>query len=132
MIDVWNRVITNIEIAGGDNIAKVTSTTNTAPSAFPTIAVEQIDNLDAAVDLENSENGVISIIQIQAFSNKSLTDAREAIKIACDAMRIMKYRRTFGPQPLQNMSDTKIYRLTARFRRFVGSLDDIPRFPVSG
>ena len=60
MIDVWNRVITNIEIVGGSSIAKVTNTTDYAPSKFPTVAVEQIDNADAARDLENSENGVYS------------------------------------------------------------------------
>ena len=131
MIDVWNRVITNIEIAGGSSIAKVTNTTDYTPSKFPTVAVEQIDNADAARDLENSENGVYSVIQTQVFSNKSLTAARSTMEIVCDAMRQMGYVRTFGPQPLLNMSDTKIYRLTARFRRFVGSISDIPKFPTT-
>lgn len=128
MIDVWNRVITNITIAGGDTIKKVTNTTSYLPAQFPAVAVEQLDNADAARDLENSENGVNSVIQIQSFSNKSLTEAREVINIACDAMRIMGYARTFGPEPILNMSDTKIFRLSARFRRFVESNDAIPRF----
>lgn len=127
MIDPWNRVMTNIVTAGGDNIAKVTNTTNYNPSEFPAVAVEQIDNNDAARDLENSENGIISVMQIQAFSNKSITEARSVMNIVCDAMRRMGYIRTFM-EPLQNMSDTKIYRMSARFRRFVGSIDDIPKF----
>lgn len=128
MIDALNRVITNITIAGGDTIKKVTNTTSYLPAQFPAVAVEQLDNADAARDLENSENGVNSVIQIQSFSNKSLTEARNAINIACDAMRTMGYARTFGPEPILNMSDTKVFRLSARFRRFVGSIDDIPKF----
>lgn len=128
MIDVWNRVITNIEIAGGSSIAKVSNTTSSTPAEFPSVAVEEIDNPDAALDLENSENGVYSIIQIQSFSNKNLTEARKVMDIACDAMRQMGFVRTFGPNPLLNMSDTKIFRQVARFRRFVGSIDDVPKF----
>ena len=128
MIDALNRVITNITIAGGDTIQKVTNTTSYLPAKFPAVAVEQLDNADAARDLENSENGVNSVIQIQSFSNKSVTEARNVINIACDAMRTMGYARTFGPEPILNMSDTKIFRLSARFRRFVGSIDDIPKF----
>ena len=131
MIDVWNRVMTNIVTAGGSSIAKVTNTTSNTPAQFPTVAVEQIDNSDAARDLENSENGVNSTMQIQAFSNKSLTEARNVMDIVCDAMRQMGYARTFGPEPLLNMSDTTIYRMSARFRRFVGSLNDIPKFPTT-
>lgn len=128
MIDVWNRVMANIVIAGGNTIKKVTNTTSYMPAEFPAIAVEQIDNADAARDLENSENGVNSIIQLQSFSNKSLTEARNVINIACDAMRTMGYVRMFGPEPVLNMSDTKIFRTSARFRRFVGSVDAIPKF----
>ena len=131
MIDALNRVITNITIAGGDTIKKITNTTSYLPAQFPAVAVEQLDNADAARDLENSENGVNSIIQIQSFSNKSLTEARNVINIACDAMRTMGYARTFGPEPMLNMSDTKIFRLSARFRRFVGSIDDIPKFETT-
>jgi len=131
MIDALNRVITNITIAGGDTIKKVTNTTSYLPAQFPAVAVEQLDNADAARDLENSENGVNSVIQIQSFSNKSVTEARNAINIACDAMRTMGYARTFGPEPILNMSDTKIFRLSARFRRFVGSIDDIPKFETT-
>lgn len=127
MIDPWNRVMTNIATAGGDKIAKVTNTRSYTPSEFPTVAVEQIGNSDSARDLENSENGIISVMQIETFSNKSITEARNVMNIVCDAMRQMKYTRTFM-EPLQNMSDTKIYRMSARFRRFVGSIDDIPKF----
>lgn len=132
MIDVWNRVMTNLVTAGGDTIKKVTNTTSYMPTQFPAIAVEQIDNADAARDLENSENGVNSIIQIQSFSNKSMTESRKVMEIACDAMRDMGYTRTFGAEPILNMADTKIYRLSARFRRFVGSIDNIPKFVTEG
>lgn len=48
--------------------------------------------------------------------------------VACDAMRDMGYRRTFGPREIENVRDRNVKRVEARFRRFVGSLDDIPKF----
>lgn len=128
MIDVWNRVLTNITIALGDSVAKVTSTVSNAPSKFPTVAVEQIDNRDTAHDLENTETAVISVIRVQVFSNKSATEARSVSESVCDAMRQMKYSRTFGIQPIPNSVDTSIYRTEIRFQRIVNSVDEIPRF----
>ena len=135
MIDVWNRVMTNIVTAGGSSIAKVTNTTSNTPAQFPTVSVEQIDNSDAARDLENSENGVNSTIQIQAFSNKSLTEARNVMDIVCDAMRQMGYARTFGPEPLLNMSDTKIDNLqtlpnATYFKREVARSGHLPLYTL--
>ena len=48
--------------------------------------------------------------------------------VVCDAMNRMGFRRTFGVQPLVNDVDRKIFRMEARFTRFIGSIDDIPMF----
>ena len=128
MIDVWNRVMTNISIAETGTCSNIFSSETDLPSAFPSLYVTQTDDRDAAVDMENSENGVMSEIRIQAFSNKSLSEARSVINIACDAMREMGYRRMFGPREIENVSDRNVKRTEARFRRFVGDISDIPRF----
>ena len=130
MIDVSNRVLTNVRLALGDRCSNYVSSETDTPSKFPAMCITQYDNRDAAVDLENSENGVTSDIRIQSYSNKSLSEAKSIIAAACDAMRIMGYRRTFGPREIENVSDRNVKRCEARFRRFVGSLDDIPRFTV--
>ena len=88
----------------------------------------QVNNREVALDLENEENAVQSEIRIQAFSDKGLADARNVLAIACDAMRTMGYRRTWGPREVLNVSDRNVRRCEARFRRFVNSLDNIPKF----
>ena len=130
MIDVSNRVLTNVRLALGDRCSNYVSSETDTPSKFPAMLINQYDDRDAAMDLENSENGVTSDIRIQSYSNKSLSEAKSIIAVACDAMRIMGYRRTFGPREIENVSDRNVKRCEARFRRFVGSLDDIPRFTV--
>lgn len=128
MIDPWNRVLTNISKALDGQCSNIVASETDTPSAFPAAMVSIIDNREHAEDLENTENGVASIIRINTFSNKSLTEARKIMAVACDAMRDMGYRRSFGPREIENVRDRNVSRMEARFRRFVGSLDDIPKF----
>ena len=131
MIDVWNRVMTNIKTAETGVCTEISASETDIPAKFPALFVTQYDDRDAAMDLENSENGVMSEVRIQSFSNKSLAEARNVIGIACDALRTMGYRRMFGPQEIENVADRNVKRCEARFRRFVGDITDIPKFPTS-
>ena len=132
MIDVSNRVLTNIKTYVSDICETVQSDSKKTPAAFPALSVEQIDNPDAAVDLENGENAVSSTIELQAFSNKNITEAKTLINKACDGMRIMGYIRAYGPQKVTNAADTTIYRMLARFSRTVSSVDQIKKFETDG
>ena len=132
MIDPWNRVMSNLLIAEEGVCSNIVNTEMDTPMEFPCIYVGIISNADAAEDLENSENGVNSTIRLQTFSNKGLNDARRVMSIACDAMRQMGYRRTFGPREVENVRDRNVRRIEARFRRFVNSVDDIPKFETVG
>ena len=98
MIDVSNRVLTNIKTYISDVCETVQNDSKKSPTSFPALSVEQIDNPDAAVDLENTENAVTSTIEIQAFSNRNITEAKTIINKACDGMRIMGYVRNYGPK----------------------------------
>ena len=128
MIDPWNRVLTNIIKSLDGKCSNIVSSESDTPSTFPAAVVTVIDNRDQASDLENTEIGITSSMRINTFSNKSLTEAREIMTIACDAMRDMGYRRTLGPREIENVRDRNVKRVEARFRRFVASLDDIPKF----
>lgn len=132
MLDVSNRVLTNIKICVSDVCQNVQSSSSKSPPGFPALSVEQIDSPDAAVDLENTENAVTSVIEIQSFSNKSITEAKKVINLACDGMRGMGYVRTYGPKEVKNASDTNIYREVARFKRIVSSVDEIKKFETKG
>ena len=128
MINVENRVLTNVKTYISDVCQTVQNDSAKSPASFPAVSVEQIDNPDTAVDLENAENAVVSMIEIQSFSNKNITEAKTIINKACDGMRIMGYVRQYGPKRVQNAAETNIYRMVARFRRIVSSVDEIEKF----
>lgn len=128
MIDYWNRVLTNIQIAEGNVFPNITSTNSSNPPELPCLQVNQIDDADTAEDMENSENAVESVIELQSYSNKNLTEARKIMNIACDAMRQMGYRRRMGPKQMDNVSNSNICRMVARFSRIIGNGEKINRF----
>lgn len=132
VIDVSSRVLTNIKTYVSDICQNVQGSSSKSPPGFPALSVEQIDSPDAAMDLENSENAVTSVIEIQAFSNKNITEAKQVINLACDGMRIMGYARAYGPKEVKNASDTNIYREVARFKRIVSSVNEIKKFETEG
>lgn len=128
MIDVWNRVLTNIKISVSDICKNVTNSNSSAMPDFPAVSVVQLDNPTAESDFNDSENAVNSSIEVQAFSNESLNEAREIINLACDSMNMMGYRRTYGPTEIKNVENVNIKRMVARFSRFIGEGDDIEKF----
>ena len=128
MIDVSNRVLSNVKTYISDSCKNVSNYSSKSPPSFPAVSVVQIDNLDACMDLENSENAVKSVIEIQCYSNKNITESRNIINQCCDAMRKMGYARAYGPKHIENASDTNIYRMVARFNRLVSSVDEIEKF----
>ena len=132
MINVENRVLTNVKTYISDVCQTVQNDSAKSPASFPAVSVDQIDNPDTAVDLENAENAVVSMIEIQSFSNKNITEAKTIINKACDGMRIMGYVRQYGPKRVQNAADTNIFRIVARFRRIVSSVYEIEKFETKG
>ena len=128
MIDVSNRVLTNIKTYVAETCKHVSNYSSKSPPSFPAVSVVQIDNQDACMDLENSENAVKSVIEIQCYSNKNITEAKNIINQCCDVMRQMGYIRTYGPKHIENPSDTNIYRMVARFNRLVSSVNEIEKF----
>lgn len=128
MIDVSNRVLSNISSYVSGICENVVNNSSKSPPSFPALSIVQIDNPDYAVDMENFENAVQSTVEIQAFSNKNITQAKTIINKACDGMRIMGYERKYGPTEKKNAADTNIYRMVARFRRIVNSVDEIEKF----
>lgn len=128
MIDVSNRVLNNLKTLLKGSCNNVVKTSSLRPAKFPTLALKQLDNKDVAIDLENSENAVESVIEIQVFSNKNNFEAKNIINKACDGMRIMGYKRNYGPSEVSNVSDTNIYRYIARFSRMINSVDEIEIF----
>lgn len=134
MVDPTNRVFTNVGLyVNSINAAVTVKNSRTAtPSELPAMCVIHIDMPEVGNDLSegdfSDDIAVSSVVEIQTYSNKSISEAREIMVLGCKAMRKMSYERTYGPGDLPDQSSPNVYRMVARFRRIIHGLDDIPRF----
>lgn len=120
MYDVFNKVFTIVKKAISPKCQNAGTSTDGSPPAFPYAGFRQLDNATTADDLENNENAVNSTIEITAYSNKNITEAKQISALAADAMRQRGYRRT-GPFTPVNAADTNIYRVIYRYNRIIGT-----------
>ena len=99
----------------------MTSTRNNTPAKFPTLNVDSLGEPSTADDLEHkTQNAIISTIELKAYTNTSLTDARNILDKAGDVMYQMGYDPIYGPE---DISAGEINIMVARFRRTFGAGD---------
>lgn len=138
MLDVGNRVFSNVMIYVHERYPDVefNNTVSAIPESLPAVSVRTLDDREMAIDLSSGDSDedytIDSNVEIQVYSAKSTDEARKIIKAACDAMRGMAYRRTFGPTEIPLGYDANQYRCVARFQRIVSGLDEIPKFTIGG
>ena len=91
-----------------------------APTTFPTLLVDSLGEPSTDDNIWHREQcAIISTIELKAYSNTTLTDARKLLNKAGDVMISMGYSLIYGPE---DISDT--YKvMVARFRRIVGGGD---------
>ena len=76
----------------------MTSTRKGTPAKFPTLNVDSLGEPSTADDLEHkTQNAIISTIELKAYTNTSLTDARNILDKAGDVMYQMGYDHVYGP-----------------------------------
>lgn len=103
------------------NYLKMTSSRNGTPAKFPTLNVDSLGEPSTVDDLEHkTQNAIISTIELKAYTNTTLTDARNILDKAGDAMLSMGYSLIYGPE---DISTGSINIMVARFRRTVGAGD---------
>lgn len=99
----------------------MTSTRNGTPAKFPTLNVDSLGEPSVGDDLEHkTQNAIISTIELKAYTNTSLTDARNLMDKAGDVMLSMGYTLIYGPE---DISTGNINIMVARFRRLFGTGD---------
>lgn len=134
MVDVNNRVFTNVKthVQSEYSNASFQNSRTFTSAKFPSVCVIQIDNTEVALDLGagsvTDDPAVRSVIEVQVISNKSITEAKEIMASACNAMRGMSYTREYGVADITDYGSVNSYRVVARFSRIVHALTDIPRF----
>ena len=99
MIDPINRVFTNVKayvLSQYPNVTVKNSRTAT-PSEVPAMCVIQIDMPEIGIGLDegsfNDDVAITSTVEIQTYSNKSISEAKNLIVAGCKAMRAMSFDR---------------------------------------
>lgn len=135
MIDIESQVFTTVATAlreayGASNIY-VTGEYVSQPPKFPAVFIVEMDN---SVDLRgrdtaNIENYASVMYQIDVFSNKNTgkkAQAKEIMALVDGQFAALGFSRTFL-NPVQNMNDATVYRMTARYQAVVGNDQTIYR-----
>lgn len=135
MIDIESQVFTTVATAlrdtyGASNIY-VTGEYVSQPPKFPAVFIAEMDN---SVDLRgrdtaNIENYASVMYQVDVFSNKNAgkkAQAREIMALVDGQFAALGFSRTFL-NPVQNMNDATVYRMTARYQAVVGTDQTIYR-----
>lgn len=91
------------------------------PPKFPAVMVVEMDNNvdERAMDNGNIENAVNVMYQVDVFSNLNKgkkAQAKAIVALIDEVLAQYRFIRTFC-NPIQNMNDATIYRMTARYRR---------------
>ena len=119
--EIWSNAVK--EKVGNNYSMKRSEVVNKLPYAscyfmgFPT----------TKTDLEGNELAVTPSVQIDIYANgqKALSTVYEIDELSHKAMISMGFKRTFGAELMQNLSDETITRLTSTYSRVVGGGDTI-------
>ena len=92
-------------------------------SKFPTVYVHELSSVERGQDLQNQEiHAVLSTIQVEVYDNDTRDNANTMMDYVVGVMKSMRYNVISMPE-FQNNED--VYRVVARFRRIIGSLDTL-------
>ena len=94
-----------------------------APPYFPAVSLMEMDNAPYTNTRTSSEteNHSVLMYEVNVYSNKKTgkkSECKKIIAIIDEAMSEMGFTRTML-QPLPNMDDATIYRITARYTAIV-------------
>ena len=135
MIDIESQVFTTVASAlrdeyGADKIY-VAGEYVSQPPRFPAVLIAEMDNYVhlRGRDTQTIENYANVMYQVDVFSNKNTgkkVQAKEIIALVDDQFAQMGFTRTYL-NPVPNMNDATIYRMTARYQAVVGKDQTIYR-----
>lgn len=132
MIDIENQVFDRLckrLVAKWPNI-NMTSDTVNAPTSFPTVAMEEVDNYPdkRTQDSVHYENHVIVMIEVTIYTNKATARKQEARAIAGEVSDLFQslgfVRKSMNPAPVPGSG---YYRLKQRFTAEVSAKEQIYR-----
>lgn len=133
MIDIENELFNTIETAlkGQYPSIYVAGEYVRSPSSFPCVLIMEMDNTmyRNSQTTENSENHVSVMYEVNVYSNKSKGKKSECKEIAAfvdNEFQKLGFTRTML-NPIPNMEDATIYRITGRYTAVVSKNKTIYR-----
>lgn len=112
VFDIWSEKLKSIKgITYSMEMSKI-------PSTYPYARLFPMGNPHSRSDLTGNECATIPAFQIDVFSKGryALRNVYEIDEISHNAMIDMGFRRTYGPELIEN-SDNTIKRLVSRYSR---------------
>lgn len=119
--EIFDRVSTSVRVKFPN--VNMTGEYVKSPSSFPHISLEEKDN-SMFTNTQTSteyENHAVLMYEVNVYSNKSKgkkTECKEIISCVDSEMESLGFTRTML-QPIPNMDDATIYRLTARYTAII-------------
>lgn len=125
MLDYSNEIFSWLALALKERYPKIktASIADEQPAKFPAVTIVQMENSVLAKTRDaNIENHANVMFQIDIFTNSQTDKQQQAEDIRNtinDLMQSIGFQRTFC-QPVPNLEDRTIYRITMRFSAIVG------------
>ena len=93
------------------------------PAVFPFVYVQTLPATEQGRDLQGtSVNGALFAYQVDVYSNKTQSEARNVMSVITKNMKTMGFEIVSMPS-FENTKD--VHRMTARFRRIMGANDKL-------
>lgn len=125
MISAENEIFDRVSTSVREKFPNVNMTGEyvKSPSSFPHISLEEKDNsvFTSTQTSTEYENHAVLMYEANVYSNKTRgkkTECKELISALDNEMQNMGFTRTML-QPIPNMDDATIYRLTARYTAII-------------
>lgn len=115
--EVFTLVYNALNTQFGADKLYITGEYSPTPPKFPCVYIYEADNFNAGYDGCNHEVVTGVMYEVEVYTNKvngKKTQAKAIMKAVDDALTPLGFKRTFM-QPLPNMNDATIFRLTARY-----------------
>ena len=125
MISVENEIFDKVSTSVRTKFPNVNMTGEyvKSPSSFPHVSLEEKDN-SVLISTQTSteyENHATLMYEANVYSNKTKgkkTECKEIISVLDSEMEALGFTRTML-QPIPNMDDATIYRITARYTAII-------------
>lgn len=121
MIYPINKIYTEVKNSVASLCKNTSRTYKSTQSTLPFLYFKVLGNPTTFLDLDNNENAINLSIEIHVYTSgtNALADAEKIFALANDKLFELGFQRYYGIEPIENIDDTTITQLIARYRKTV-------------